>query len=88
VNRAALVVVNYGAAAHGLHHPVEIETGGLLARREFAEALQPLPDVEPPARERVMMPLVPVLLETVQLKLLYPTHFISVSLFPSSPITK
>jgi hypothetical protein len=31
--------------AHFFHHAVEAETAGLLSRREFAEALQPLRDV-------------------------------------------
>lgn len=32
---------------HRFHHEVEVEAAGLLARREFAEALQPLRDVSP-----------------------------------------
>ena len=37
---------------HRFHHAVEAEAAGLLARREFAEALQPLRDVGPGGRER------------------------------------
>ena len=36
---------------HRFHHAVEVEAAGLLARREFAEALQPLPDVGARRRE-------------------------------------
>jgi hypothetical protein len=38
----SLVTRGFG---HRFHHAVEIEAAGLLARRELAEALQPLADI-------------------------------------------
>ena len=39
------VVANYRSVGHSLHHSVEVERTGSLARWKFTEALQPLPNI-------------------------------------------
>ena len=52
LNRAVLVVADYGAAGNFFHHAINVEAARFLRRWKFPEALQPPGDVKPCGREQ------------------------------------
>src|SRR4029077_5496974 len=52
LDRTALVFADYGAAGNFLHHAIEVEAARFLSRGKFAEALQPLGDIETGGRQQ------------------------------------